>query len=239
MQPTTKFRSATLLIIASILLAPAIAPANQPEELQIFPTKEVFQGLDEEIFPLGWSKSGEQLALLIAHPNEAADERQWKVQVIDLVNDKLRLDFEILHLDEGGISEFWAAHGATVESLIQPFQIQEYAFALAPFPALMGKYRGDSYEVTLARKYAQDPEFGHRGLLSLETTISNNVGKSKLILTNTWEEYLPIAAGVAGYLPNPQGDRIAVFIAFTHRGYESAPHVRTFKIAGARVGEKF
>lgn len=233
------FSIAVLFAAAIAFAAPSTVHANPPEQLTIFPTKKAFIGLDEEIFPLGWSPDGEKLALLSAFPNEAADERLWKVQILDLVNDKFVLDLEIFHLDQGGFAAFWTAHGTTVTSAIQPFSIQSANFELYPFPALLGKFRGEPYEVSLTRTYGTEEMFGYRGVKTLQVALSNGEGKSKTILKKSWDQFFPLAAGVVGYLPNPQGDRIAVFVATAHRGYESAPHVRRFLISGARVGEKF
>ena len=115
-----------------------VVAGGPPEKLGVFESGEKVAGLDEELYALRWAKKGERLALLRALPNEAADERLWKVQVLDLVNDK------------------------TV------------------------------YE----------------------------------------KEWFQLAAGVVGYLPNPHGDRLAILIKTTHRGYEGPPHVRRLVVVG-------
>ena len=93
--------------------------AAPPLELPVFPANALIEGLDEQIFPLGWAKDGERLAVLLAKPNEASDERTWKVQVIDLVSETLVLDEEILHVDQGGIEGFWLANENRVMELIK------------------------------------------------------------------------------------------------------------------------
>ena len=222
-------------------LLPLLAPlhAAPPEQLAVFSTGERFLGLDEEVFPLGWSKDGQRLGLLRAWPNEAADERLWKVEVLDLVEDKKVLEEEIRHLDEGGFPAFWAAHGAKVLKLVEPHELIPAKAELRRFPALLGKFRGESYEVGLQRTYGVEPNFEYRGLTSLQLQMTNGSGKTKKVFEQKWTEWFPMAAGVVGYLPNPQGDRVAIVLGMTHRGYEAAPHIRRVVVVGARVGEKF
>ncbi len=213
--------------------------AAPPTPLGIFYQQENFTGLDEEIFPLGWAKEGSRLAILAARPNEASDDRTWAVQVIDLVSDKRILDEDIIYPDKGGITEFWAANGEKVMGLLKPHGIVPANFSVHPFPALLGRIRGDSYEISLTRSYKKEPNFQYRGLSELQATLLNKEGESKQVYKYSWKEWFPLAAGVVGYLPNPQGDRIAILIAVTHRGYESAPHIRELIIVGAGVGEHF
>src|SRR6056297_738318 len=85
--------------LAGVLILSSALHAGPPAKLPVFETKERFAGLDEELHLLGWSKSGERLAVLRGLPNEAADERPWKVELIDLVEDSKVLDEEIRHLD--------------------------------------------------------------------------------------------------------------------------------------------
>ncbi len=213
--------------------------AAPPLELPVFPANALIEGLDEQIFPLGWAKDGERLAVLLAKPNEASDERTWKVQVIDLVSETLVLDEEILHVDQGGIEGFWLANENRVMELIKPHQVVPDEFHLHPFPALLGRLRSDSYEVSLTREYGKEPNIGYQGIRNLDVSLLNSEKETKSIFKKSWNEWLPLASGVVGYLPNPQGSRIAVIIAITWRGYESAPHVRSFFIVGAGVAENF
>lgn len=214
----------------------AVVFAAPPEKLDVFQTRVNFEGLDEEIYPLGWAKGGEHLALLRAHPNEAADVRLWEVQVIDLVNDKLVLNEEIRHLAEGGLAAFWTDHGAKVEGFLKVHGVSAASFRLHRFPALLGKFRGGSYEAGLERTYATEPNFEYRGLTKLKLTLSSSTGESKTVFEESWKEWFPMAAGVLGYLPNPDGSRMAILMGTTYRGYEGPPHARDVVVVGARVG---
>ncbi|MDA7922247.1 hypothetical protein N9B73_10865 [Verrucomicrobiales bacterium] len=239
---TTRFHTLLLFgFLSFFALFHAKPAAAEPVELNLFPKNATFDGLDEQLFPLGWSKNGEHLAVLSARPNEAADERTWECRILDLVADK-SLHTETFYIEgSGGIAPFWQANGAKVSALLDTFGIEfdSKPFQLHTFPALAGKYRGESYETVLTRGYAEEPLFGYRGVKHLKLALSNQEGKSKTILDLNYEEFFPIAAGTIGYLPNPQGNRIAVLLALTKRGYEGPPHVRTLLVVGARIGEKF
>ncbi len=228
-------------VFCSLATSQAKLNAEEPVELDLFSTDAKFAGLDEQLFPLGWSQNGEHLAVLSAKPNEAADERTWECRILDLVADK-SLHTETFYVEgNGGITPFWQANEAKVSALLDTFGIQfdSKSFQRHSFPALEGKYRAESYELSITRDYADDPLFGYRGVKNLQITMSNEDGKSKDILEVNHREFFPIAAGGLGYLPNPQGDRIAVLVALTKRGYEGPPHVRTLLIVGARIGDKF
>ena len=230
----------TLPVLLLVLHHPVTSSfAAPPVELPVFPANALIEGLDEQVFPLGWANDGERLAVLLAKPNEASDDRTWKVEVIDLVHDTLVLDEEILHVDRGGIEEFWVVNGDWVMDLIKPHGVIPAEFHLHPFPALLGRLRGDSYEVSLTREYGKDPNLEYQGIKKLVVSLVNSEKVTKPVFQKAWQEWLPLASGVVGYLPNPQGTRIAVVIAITERGYESAPHIRAFFIAGTGVAEDF
>lgn len=239
---TNRLRSLLLFsAFCSLVLSQAKLDAAEPIELNLFSANSTFAGLDEQFFPLGWSKSGEHLAILSANPNEAADERTWECRILDLVADK-SLHTETFYIEgSGGITPFWKVNGARVSALLETFGIQfdSKSFQRHSFPALEGKYRSESYELLISRTYANDPLFGYRGVKDLKLSLCNQDGKSKDIIDLIYEEFFPIAAGAVGYLPNPQGDRIAVLVALTKRGYEGPPHVRTLLVIGARIGERF
>ena len=207
--PLLKFPALFLVVHYSV----TISFAAPPLELPVFPANPLIEGLDEQIFPLGWANDGERFAVLLAKPNEASDERTWKVQVIDLVRDTPVLEEEILHIDKGGIEEFWSANGVRVMELIKPYQIIPADFHLHPFPALLGRLRSDSYEVSMTREYGKEPNIGYQGIKDLEVSLLNSEKESKSLFKKSWDEWLPLASGVIGYLPNPQGTRIVVIIA--------------------------
>jgi len=225
------------LICGLIAMLPANATA--PAELKVFETKKTFAGLDAQFYPLGWTKNGERLAVLIAHPNEAADERLWTLQILDLVNDNIVLNEQIRHIDQGGLTAFWSTHGERVTSLLKPHGILAADFQLKKFPALLGKMRNHSYQIKLDSTYGKEPNFGYRGLTSLKVSLINDAGKSKVVWDKKWPEWSPMTSGAIGYVVNPQGDRIAILLGITKRGYESAPHIRHIQLIGARIGEKF
>lgn len=225
------------LLFAASAFAQDLVPI--PQQLPIFVEEEYRKDLDFEIYPLGWSENGEQLATLIAQPNEAADERAWELRIVDLVTDETILAETIRHPHDGTLGTFWNKHGEFVQEQLENRGIQRSTFELRRFPALLGRFGSDVYEFVLARNYAVEPNFGYQGLNELTVTVIRNGVKSKRVLEKEWPEFYPLAAGVAGYLPSPTGDRIAMLLVLTQRGYEGAPHPRNVKLIGSRVGSNF
>lgn len=233
-----------LISLAMLAIVPLVSHAQNlvdvPRQLLVFPGAGAErEGLDFELYPLGWSANGEGLAVILALPNEAGDERVWELRVVDLVTDSVELAETIRHPADGNIRTFWNKHNGFVTRELEQREIQRSPFELGRFPALLGARGGDVYEFVLARKYGVEPNFGYEGLESLTLTVIRNGMKSKRIFTDTWTEWQPLAAGVAGFLPGPRGDRIAILVVTVQRGYEGAPHVRQLKIVGSRVGERF
>ena len=208
-----------------------------PQQLLVFTEKR--GQLDTEVYPLGWSESGEQLAALIALPNEASDERAWELRIVDLVSDENILSETIRHPSDGTLGTFWNKHGEFIHEEVERRGFSRSTFELHGFPALLGKHGADVYEFVIARQYAAEPNFGYQGLSDLTVTVIRNGVKSKRILEESWEEFYPLATGVAGYLPSPTGDRIAILLITTQRGFEGAPHTRRVRIIGSSVGPKF
>ncbi|MFT5469383.1 MAG: hypothetical protein ACI8UO_004504, partial [Verrucomicrobiales bacterium] len=187
---------------------------DAPHQLPVFSDQES-QGraeLDFEFYPLGWSESGEQLASLVAVPNEAEDERRWEVRIVDLVTDETLLAETVRHPSDGNVRTFWAKHGDFVKEQMEARGIERRAFELSRFPAMLGTHGADVYEFVLARQYGAEPNFGYQGLNQLTVTLIRNGVKSKRILEETWDQWFPLAAGVVGYLPSPTGDRIAILL---------------------------
>lgn len=215
---------------------------DAPQQLLILPKQDrraEVEQLDFEFYPIGWSEDGSKLAGLIAMRNEADDERQWDVRIVDLVTDERLLAETIRHPADGNVRTFWAKHGEFVNEQLEKHEIERSAFELRRFPALLGRQGGDVYEFVLARQYEVEPNFGYQGLKELTVTIIRNGVKSKRVLEQTWEQWYPLAAGVAGYLESPTKDRIAILLVTIERGWEGAPHVRRLRLIGSRVGDNF
>ncbi|MEM7015464.1 MAG: hypothetical protein AAF585_28730 [Verrucomicrobiota bacterium] len=158
---------------------------------------------------------------------------------VGLVTDETILAETIRHPLDGTLGTFWNKHGEFIQEELENREIQRTTFELRRFPALLGQFGSDVYEFVLARNYAAEPNFGYQGLNQLTVTLIRNGVKSKRILEQEWPEFYPLAAGVGGYLPNPTGDRVAILLVLTQRGYEGPPHTRQVKLIGSRVGPKF
>jgi len=128
---------------------------------------------------------------------------------------------------------FWKTKGESVTSLLKPYEIESADFKLHPFPLLLGKFRGKFYEAKIDRTYGTDPNREFVGIEAVNISLVSGKDKEKKIFEKQWEWSYPAAASVTGYIPNPQGDRVAILLGFVQYGYEGAPHIRNIQIIGA------
>lgn len=232
-------KCAPLLVLCSFLFLPCGAAAPPPKPLAVFSAKPAMQGLDDQLYPIGWSADGTNLAILTEKLNEAADEQTWTLDILDLKTDKpahsqpFRVDVET------PLAKFWDQHGPAIEALLAKHKIRRNAFVLAPFPGLEGKFRSEVLEISLSVDHGQEPNFEYTGVRSAQLNLARASTESKTVFSKTWKQWYPLALGAIGYLPNPAGDRIAIVVARTDRGYEGPPHVRRLMIVGAGIGSKF
>jgi hypothetical protein len=79
---------------------------------------------------------------------------------------------------------FWQANESKVISILDSFGIQfdSKSFQRHSFPALEGKYRSESYELSISRDYSDDLLFGYRGVNRLLLELSNQDGRPMLFL---------------------------------------------------------
>lgn len=227
---TTLISSVLTVLILQFAMAGPV-----PKPLEVFPGKS---DLEAAVYPLGWANDGTHLALLIAQPNEAADERTWEIVITDLATDKTVFTKRIDHPAEAGFANFWAEHGAAVEAACEKHGVESVAMRVHPFPALLGQNGRDIYEAHLGTHWKEEPNFLYDGIHKLEFKLSK-AGKEKTVLEKSWPEWFPLSASLVGYIPNPEGTRIAVLISLVERGYEGPPHTRHVLITGSRVGDRF
>ncbi len=231
-------KAAVCLFLFAVWAAEVVSAGPAPVVLRVFAEKSV---LDPEVYPLGWAKDGTRLALLVAQPHEAADERDWMVSVTDLVSDEVVFTKTFSFVPQGeGVDAFWTAHGAEIEAICHDQGVTRSTVELRPFPALPDQQRrNETYEVSAEATREQQPDFGYRGISRLKISLTKDGSATKVILDKSWPKYYPLAAGVLGYIPNPDATRIAVVTGLIERGYEGAPHIRRLLVTGARIGSKF
>lgn len=241
----------TQIFMGSLLNLSFAGPAPHP--LRIFSSGS---DLDTASNFVGWAKNGSQIALLNAQPWEAEGFRKWKLELINLDDDKVMVSTVI---NPGGSDDpgqdtgetntslvdevvaIWAKHGPAIDAICAKYGVTRAKAEVHRFPALLGRHRGEVIDVSLASTMKDDPLLDYRGVQQLKVTAATkwNQSKSKVILNKTWDEFYPLAAGVIGYIPNPDNSRIAVIIGLVERGYEGSPHIRKILIIGSRTGEKF
>ncbi len=228
-------KTTLICTILSGLILQLVAAGPVPKPLEMFPGKS---DLEAAVYPLGWANNGTHIALLIAQPNEAADERNWEVVITDLASDKVVFTKAIQYPAEAGFARFWSEHGNAVEAACREQGVERVAMRVHPFPALLGRNGQDIYEAHLGTHWKEEPNFLYDGINKLELKLSNE-GKEKTILEKSWPQWFPLSASLVGYIPNPEGTRIAVLLSLVERGYEGPPHTRHVLITGSRVGERF
>lgn len=215
------------------------AIGGPPRPLRVFPPQQHLEGLDTQLYPLGWTKLGKKLAVLKAHPYQDSVLRLWELKVIDLATDMPFYSQGFLFSSDGGIGDFWSTHGRTVQAIMTHFQVRPAFFHHEPFPALAGSGRDECYEATVHREYSMFRQEGCQGIAELRLDITKNGRETKTVFERTWSDHFPIAAGVTGFLRNPINDRLAILLALTFTGEDGSPFVRHLEIVGARVGSKF
>jgi len=215
------------------------AMGGAPRLLRVFAAQQHLEGLDTQLYPLGWTKLGKKLAILVAHPFEDSPVRLWELKVIDLATDRPFYSQGFLSHSEGGINDFWSTHGRTIQTILTLFQVRPSFYHPEPFPALAGVCRDECYETSIERDYSPVRVDGCQAIRNLQLNITKNGRETKTIYEQTWTEDCPIAAGVTGFLRNPLNDRLAVLLALTFPSQDGAPFIRRLEIVGARVGPKF
>ena len=234
-----KATTARRFLTALALLAAPLLTAAPPALLPLFPERAPLTGIDDQLYPLGWSADGNLLAVLIEHFNEAADDQRWELLIQDLRTDKAvhTSQFEVPH--DTSLASFWTKHGNAVAGALTTHKIARADVPLHQFPGLLGRLRGTTLETSLTVVRGKEANFGYTGVKSAELRLTEDATKTKTVFKKSWKEFYPLAVGVSGYLESPSGERIAILLGVTRRGWEGPPHARSVIIVGAGVDGLF
>jgi len=226
--------NAVLLIFSLFLLS---VNAEPPKELKIFHTKESFEGLDAKVFPIGWTKDGSKLAVIVVPAIDVSDIEQWTLQVIDLTNNTTVLSkiFPIeISDEEGGLNRFWKNNGEQVTDLLKPHDIDLAVFNLHPFPLFLGERRTEFYEAKLEKTFGIDAIRKYQGIETLKLFLVPKLDEARLIFEKKWQHNYPVVVSVIGYIPNPKGDRAAILLGAVHYSEGGGAAMRQVHIIGAQ-----
>ncbi len=231
----------TAILLRTFLLLAAFAPLRAadaaPGETPLFVTPETHLGLDDRIFPLGWS-SGGKFAWICKQSNEAADECNWVLTIQDTGTNKIAetKKFELPDKPANGIRQFWTAHGKAVSLLLETHGVKRTSSAMEHLPLVTGKRRSFVFQPVIQTVAAtlDNSEFG--GTKSFQVFLPAEE-KKELLIRRDYDRIVPMAVGLAGCFVSPDEKFAAVVVTAGWRGYEGAPHPRKVEaLAGFKTG---
>ncbi|MDX1531747.1 MAG: hypothetical protein R3362_09495 [Rhodothermales bacterium] len=243
----TGLRLSVLVLIAAVVgSAPGSAQPRfpTPHRLPLDPAAAA-PSTTSRLFPAGWSAVG-AFAYVYRRAPEAGEEGDWVLRVQDLRSDRLLAEMPLgnpLTDDPFGnrtLADAWAEHGTRIDSLLDAHAVVPAdTLVLRPFPARLGPFQQTVLEAEVRTTPGTDPDFGYDGIAGLTLGLVQNRTARKRIHSERFPRYLPLGAGVLGYLESPHEERIAVVLGLVRRGWEGPPNVLDYRIVGAGVGAQF
>ncbi len=218
--------------------APAPSAAAPPAETPLFVQAGEHQGMDDRIFPLGWSGDG-KFAWVVLHSSEGMGESRWTFTIQDLDANKT-VEQRRYDLGEGfsiGMRQFWAKHGKEVAALLKKHGVKRSAPAMDHLPLVLGKRRGAVFNPVLEATAAEHPDYRYAGVKSFRV-FASATEKAAPIFQWEYKDYLfPFTVAIVGCYVSPDETRAALVIAGAWKGWEGAPHPRYVDvIAGCKTG---
>ena len=233
-------KSPLILFVALLSLTAQGYSSPAPKELKLFVDVSIDD--DARLFPLGWSKDGKIAAMLIAHSEQAASERQWELHLLDLETSR-ETHSSIHHVDARlGVEAAWKKIGEKVDAVCAKYGIVRGEGKLHSFPLFSGPHRPaegpgryETIEADLNIERGTDTDLGSRGIRKMQTLVSVDGDTTKIVGVEEWENWIPLAAGIVGAIPNPNGDGVVVVVAVVCQGFEGPPHRRQLLLYGASL----
>jgi hypothetical protein len=101
-----------------------------PEETPLFVAKRIHQGMDDRIFPLGWSASG-KFAWLCQLSSEGMGDSRWRLSIQDMGTNKVMetQEFDMVDGASIGIKQLWDKHGKAIVVLLKKHQVKRVTYA--------------------------------------------------------------------------------------------------------------
>ncbi len=229
-----------LLACTGVLPAKDAAPTpdSAPVEAPLFQMSAEHQGMDDRVFPLGWSADG-KFAWVVLHSSEGMGESRWTFTILDLDANKA-VEQRKYDLGEGlsiGMRQFWAKHGKEVSALLKKHGVKRSAPAMDHLPLVLGKRRGVVFNPVLEATAAEHPDYRYAGVKSFRV-FASATEKAAPIFQWEYKDYLfPFTVAIVGCYVSPDETRAALVIAGAWKGWEGAPHPRYVDvIAGCKTG---
>ena len=233
------YRSVILLGISFLSLAiPLRAEDGVPKESPLFVTGQNFHGIDDRIFPLGWSEEG-KFAWICKQSNEAADECAWRVTIQDMTSNKILTAEKFMMPDDpaNDIAQLWDAHGKAITAMLDKHAVKRTPQAMDHLPLVLGKLRGSVFLPVTETVTGKHKDLQFTGVKSYRIFKSSEDRKAPLF-ERKYEDYLfPFSVAIGGCFVSPDEAHVAVVVTSCWRGWEGAPHPRRIDaLAGFKTG---
>jgi hypothetical protein len=239
MQSTMNYKTVILLGISLLAFTiPIRAEDELPKEIPLFVTGQNFHGIDDRIFPLGWSAEG-KFAWICKQSNEAADDCSWRVTIQDTNSNKILASEKFMMPDDPAhdIAQLWTAHGKAITELLEKHAVKRTPQAMDHFPLALGKLRGSVFLPVIETVTEKHKDLQFTGVKSFQVFKSSDDKKLPLF-QRKYEDYVfPFSVAIAGCFVSPDEAHAAIVITSCWRGWEGAPHPRRIDaLAGFKTG---
>lgn len=230
-----------ILLHLFVLLAAAItlrAQDGAPKETPLFVTTPDFEGMDDRIFPLGWSADG-KFAWICKESNEAADECNWRLTIQDMrTNTAVATEkFEMAEKPANGIAKLWRAHGKAISDLLKKHAVKHTSPVMDHFPLVLGKRRNFVLLPVIESVAGTHEDLQFGGVKSFQVFQSSG-DRKVAVFQRKYDGYLfPFNVAISGCFVSPDEAHVAIVLTACWRGWEGAPHPRRIEaLAGFRTG---
>ncbi|MFN0080573.1 MAG: hypothetical protein ACKVY0_29240 [Prosthecobacter sp.] len=200
-----------------------------PTETPLFVTTEPFAGMDDRLFPLGWSADG-KFAWVLKPLDEASGENRWGVTIQDMTTNVTTATAEFIMGEDAasGIAQVWAKHGQAITALLNKHGVKRTASAMDHFPLVLGKRRSTVVNVELEVVHGKHADFGYTGVRSFEIFLGSD--RKSAVFQKSYDGFLfPFTVAIVGCFTSPDEKYAAMVITGCERGWEGAPHPRSIE----------
>lgn len=207
-----------------------------PEEL-IYNKQFSDDFLYDKFYPIGWSKNG-HFAYFTEYADEGIGGYMVKIEIINLVNDKVEWNWETPPDDDNYREEVWKDNYETFKEKLNEYEIIQKKDM--EFGEVYFTYKGKEFNIELKTKKQTDPDYGFDVIVGTEVFISSPQLGRKKVYSYTEKEYSMILSQmIAGYIMSPYEDRILIFIKNERWGWEGIPSVVYFTLTGSNLNTGF
>lgn len=191
--------------------------------------------IDAEFIPLGWSSNGRYFAYVLEPGDEACGCYLYKVNIQDLVTDKILWTKSQEGASGDDWSYTWKEHQSVFETAFLEYGIDTKVSGTF-FP---GRTTRDiSFSVDKTMKVMPDySNIAGIGAYTIKAQSTSLGGKT----LHSRELNFPYMydVDVMGYIQGPDKDRVAMIVGQVWRGWEGPPNTTRFEIVGAHLETGF